>query len=69
MTPPARTSTLPVSVSDRPIRIFIAPTTTLSTRNDTIASTTGRQVRCRRAKTPATMSRIGTSTERWPILS
>ena len=45
MTPPLSTSGLPVSVSDRPMRIFIAPTTTLRTRNDIAASTTGRQVR------------------------
>src|SRR5215203_1891689 len=53
MTPPSNTDGSPVSVSDRPIRIFIAPTTTLSATNDTTASTTGRQARLLRLAVPA----------------
>jgi hypothetical protein len=50
MMSPCSTDGSPVSVCERPMRIFIAPTTTLRTRNDIAASTTGRQVRFFRAK-------------------
>ena len=67
--PPLSTDGSPVWVSLRPMMSFIAPTTTFRMTNDVKASTTGRQVRWRRARTPATTSRIGSSTERWPNLS